>query len=99
MTDQQEEAIAAIEEALEHRRALDETLEEGAALCWLSEILVCPGRNADAEGAAREAVALLEGLPEGRELAAAYACLAARCMDQARTEESALCGARALDLA
>jgi DNA-binding CsgD family transcriptional regulator len=99
VTDQQEEAIAAIEEALEHRRALGQALEEGAALCWLSEILVCPGRNADSERAAREAVALLEGLPEGRELAAAYACLAARCMDQARTEESAEWGARALGLA
>jgi DNA-binding CsgD family transcriptional regulator/tetratricopeptide (TPR) repeat protein len=71
-TDDIDEAIEAVEEALELRRALDQRLEEGESLTWLSNILWCPGRTADSARAAREAVALLETLPAGRELANAY---------------------------
>ncbi len=60
------------EEALELRRALGQKLEEGALLCWLSEILWCPGRTDDSNRAAHEAVALLETLPPSRELAHGY---------------------------
>ena len=62
VTDQQDAATAAIEEALECRRELDQRLEEGSALRWLSAILVCPGRNEESERTAREAVSLLEDL-------------------------------------
>lgn len=41
-------------------------------LCWLSEILWCPGRTDDSNRAAHEAVALLETLPPSRELAYGY---------------------------
>jgi DNA-binding CsgD family transcriptional regulator/tetratricopeptide (TPR) repeat protein len=99
VTDQQDAATEAIEEALQCRRELGQRLEEGEALCWLSEILVCPGRNAEAERAAREAVSLLEALPAGRQLAMAYANLAARCLDQSRPDEAASWAGRALDLA
>ncbi len=99
VTDEHDEAIEAIEEALECRRRLGQTLEEGAALCWLSEILVCPGQNADSERAAREAVTLLEELPAGRELAMAYASLASRCMDVGRADEALSWAGRALELA
>ena len=99
VTDQQDAATAAIEEALEYRRELGQPLEEGSALCWLSAILVCPGRNEESERAAREAVSLLEALPPGRELAMAYANLAARCMDRSRPDEAASWTGRALELA
>ena len=99
VTDQQDAATAAIEEALECRRELDQRLEEGSALCWLSAILVCPGRNEESERAAREAVSLLEALPPGRELAMAYANLAARCMDRSRPDEASSWAGRALELA
>src|SRR5262249_58839385 len=88
VTDQQEEAMGAIEEALECHRKLRRTLEEGRALCWLSEILFCPGHCTESAQRAQEAVALLERLPPGPELARAYANLAARCMDQERADEA-----------
>ncbi len=76
LTDQSDEAIAALEEALECRRALGDKLGEGRSLRWLAEILWCPGRTGDSGRAAREAVAVLEPLPATRELAEAYAWLA-----------------------
>lgn len=99
VTDQQDAATEAIEEALECRRELGQRLEEGSALCWLSEILVCPGRNEESERAAHEAVSLLEALPPGRELAMAYANLAARCLDRSRPDEAVSWAGRALELA
>ena len=52
----------------------------------LSEFLWCPGRTAEAQASAREAVALLEPLPPCRERAMAYANLAAVCLGDARPE-------------
>ena len=72
ITDDIDEAIDAVEDALELRRELGQRLEEGESLTWLSTILWCPGRTADSVRAARQAVALLETLPPGRELANAY---------------------------
>jgi DNA-binding CsgD family transcriptional regulator len=71
-TDDIDEAIDAVEEALKLRRALGQRLEEGSSLTWLSKILWCPGRTAESAEAARRAVGLLETLPPGRELADAY---------------------------
>src|SRR5205823_9856735 len=63
VTDDIDEAIEAIEEALELRRALGQRLEEGESLIFLSNILYCPGRMAASAEAARKAVELLETLP------------------------------------
>ena len=76
LTDQSDEAIAALEEALECRRALGDTVGEGRSLRRLSMILWCPGRTEDSGRAAREAVAALGPLPVTRELAEACAWLA-----------------------
>ncbi len=78
LTDQYDEAIAAIEETLRCRREIGDRLGEGDSLRWLSEVLWCPGRTAQSARAAREAVALLEELPPSRELAKAYVKLAER---------------------
>ena len=99
LTDQNDAAVEAIEEALECRRQLGERLEEGDSLRWLSQILWCPGRTAEADRAGREAVALLEGLPPGRELAWAYANRAHACAEAARSEEAVSWARRALELA
>jgi len=99
VNDQHDAATEAIQEALECRRKLGQTLAEGAALAWLSEILLCPGGMVESERTAREAVALLEGLPPGRELALAYSNLAARCMDHDLPGEAVSSGRRALELA
>jgi DNA-binding CsgD family transcriptional regulator/tetratricopeptide (TPR) repeat protein len=72
LTDDIDEAIEAVEEALELRRTLGQRLEEGNSLCWLSDILWCPGRTAESAEAARQALELLEAQPPGIELALAY---------------------------
>ncbi len=59
--------------ALECRRAVGDRLGEGDSLRWLAQILWCPGRTEEAARAGTEAVAILEGLAPGRELAAAWA--------------------------
>ncbi len=98
-TDQYDEGIAALEQALECHRRLGDRLKEGDALRQLSEFLWCPGRTAESERSARDAVALLENLPPGRELALAYANLAANCSAATRLEEAIAWGGRALELA
>jgi len=72
VTDDIADAIEAGQDELELRRALAQRQEEGEALSWLSQILWCPGRTAESRRAREEAVALLETLPPGRELATAW---------------------------
>jgi DNA-binding CsgD family transcriptional regulator len=99
LTDQYDEGIAALEQALECRRMLGDGLKEGDALRRLSEFLWCPGRTAESDRSARDAVALLEDLPPGRELAMAYANLASNCAAAVRSDEAIAWGERALELA
>jgi DNA-binding CsgD family transcriptional regulator/tetratricopeptide (TPR) repeat protein len=99
LTDQNDAAVEAIQDALECRRRLGQRLKQGDSLRWLSLILWCPGRTMEAERAARGAVTLLEALAPGRELAMAYANLAATCGAAARPEEAVHWAGRALELA
>ncbi|HEX7301035.1 MAG TPA: AAA family ATPase [Solirubrobacteraceae bacterium] len=99
LTDQGAKAIEALERAIELYRELGDPRKEAMALCSLSPIMWCPGRTADSERAARAAVALLEPLPAGRELASAYAKLSQFCMNAEDTEEATIWGERALELA
>jgi DNA-binding CsgD family transcriptional regulator len=69
LTDDIDEAIEAGQEELRLRRALGQRQEEGEALSWLAEIFWCPGRTRESQRAREDAVALLETLPPGRELA------------------------------
>jgi DNA-binding CsgD family transcriptional regulator/tetratricopeptide (TPR) repeat protein len=99
LTDQNDEAIEALEAVVECRRSVGQQLEEGAALRSLSEILWCPGRVRESEQAARDAVSLLETLPPGRELASAYSNLAHICATAARFDEGAAWAERSHELA
>ena len=99
LTDQNEEAVAAIEEAVECYRELGAKLEEGDRMRWLSETLWCPGRVAESQRAARGAVELLETLPPGRALGMAYGNLASLCADGDEREEAVAWARRALELA
>ena len=99
LTDQNDAAVEAIQEALECRRRLGQRLEEGDSLRWLSQILWCPGRTEESERAARGAVTLLETQPPGRQLAMAYASLARTCAAAARSEEALRWAGRAFELA
>jgi DNA-binding CsgD family transcriptional regulator/Tfp pilus assembly protein PilF len=62
-------------------------------LCWKS------GQKASADRHVAEAVALLEGLPPGRDLAMAYSVRSQQAMTGGLTEEALDFGQRALDLA
>jgi DNA-binding CsgD family transcriptional regulator len=92
LADENDEAIEAQQAALESYRELGDRRREGDSLRFLSQILWCPGRVAESRRAGREAVAVLEELPPGRELAMAYSNLGSRVGDAAM-------GERALELA
>jgi DNA-binding CsgD family transcriptional regulator/tetratricopeptide (TPR) repeat protein len=99
LTDQNEEAVEAIEEAIECRRALGQRLEEGLAVHWLAQILWCPGFPQDSAWTALKAVAILETLPPGRELALAYLTVAGGYGTTGRVREARRWGERGLELA
>jgi DNA-binding CsgD family transcriptional regulator len=99
LTDQGDEAATALQHAIELHREQAHTREEGVALSSLSLILWCPGRVAESQRAAREAVALLERLPVGRELAVAYASLSQVYMNAEEAQAAEALGERALSLA
>jgi len=98
VTDQYDEAIEALERALEIHRMLGDRGKEGNTLRLFSIVVWCPGRVAEAESAGREAVALLEALPPGRELGLAYCNLARLCVCADDAEGAILWGTRALGL-
>jgi len=99
LTDQAEEAIDALRWAAECYRELGDRRTEGETLATLSNILWCPGRGIEARQTGLEAVALLEQLPPGRELAWAYANLSFLFRLNGDTEAARDWGCRALELA
>lgn len=99
LTDQFDEAIEALQEALVLYRELGDRLGEGAALCSLSGRLWCAGRKPLAAAAVAEGVTVLEQLPPGRELAMAYGTMSSLCMNSEDREGTVVWGRRALELA
>jgi len=81
LADVPDDAIASQEAAVRCYRELGDVLREGAATRQLSYILWCPGRTQDSDRVGREAIALLEQLPPGRELALAYSNLGSICQN------------------
>lgn len=75
-TDEQVQAIATLEQAIELRRKAGDARGEGDAFARLVPYLTCRGRLADAAHAATRAIELLEPFPASRELANANAALA-----------------------
>jgi Bacterial regulatory proteins, luxR family len=92
------EAIEARELALACRCELGDGLAEGDALRWLSRLHWFQGDNAEAERFAAEAVAQLEQLPPGPELAMAFSNRAQLCMLASETEGALDWGGRAIAL-
>jgi DNA-binding CsgD family transcriptional regulator/tetratricopeptide (TPR) repeat protein len=72
IVDRLDQAIDARRKALALYRAADDRRREGEALAALAWPLVRAGRNAEAEAASRQAIALLARLPPGPALARAY---------------------------
>ncbi|MBI2256042.1 MAG: AAA family ATPase [Proteobacteria bacterium] len=99
VTDRTEEAIAARQAALGLWRSIGAHLKEGDNLRWLSRLSWFNGQNAAAEQFAKEAIALLESLPPGPELAMAYSNCAQLYMLSNRTRLARDWGAKAIALA
>ena len=99
LTDQYDEGIAALEHALELRRLEGNRVREGDVLRRLSTFMWCPGRVIESRRAGQEAVALLETLPPGPELAHAYANRAFLSSVDARPDDAVVWAHRAFELA
>jgi len=98
-TDEQHQAIAALQLAIEcHRRAGD-VRREARALSRLVPQLTCPGFIVEAERAALDAISLLEPLSPGPELPAAYGAMAVVQLHKDDLEETIVWGTRAAELA
>jgi DNA-binding CsgD family transcriptional regulator/tetratricopeptide (TPR) repeat protein len=93
------DAIAASTQALERYHRLADALKEGECLRALSRLLWSIGRTPEASDMCRQAVALLESLTPGHELAMAYAQLAALSMSTGDSEGVVVWGMRAARLA
>lgn len=90
------EAIALRQQAVECHRRLGDARKEGNSLraqCWP---LWAAGHMQQAQEAGRQAVAALEALPPGLELARAYGAVSLLCMGAEDLEETVAWGARAL---
>jgi predicted ATPase len=94
-----EEAIAAQEEAVAYRRAAGDARAEGNALRSLGRLLGFAGQAEAGATVAHDAVAVLERLPPGRELAMAYATLSQRALNWEDATEAIEWGTKALELA
>jgi DNA-binding CsgD family transcriptional regulator len=98
-TDEQSEAIAALERAVECYSNAGDVRREAVALSRLVPQLLCPGLMEEAEQAAAEAVALASRLPPGPEQAAAYGAKATLHLNRDELDETIELGRRASDAA
>ncbi len=96
LTGQLGEAVALRREALRLWRETGDRLREGDALRWVSRCLWFAGRNDDAIAAAEEALAILEPLPPGRELAMALSNRSQLHMLRGETSAAVAWGERAI---
>jgi DNA-binding CsgD family transcriptional regulator/tetratricopeptide (TPR) repeat protein len=99
LTGRFDEALEAQQTGCGLRRRIGEPLGEGDSLRALSRLLRFVGRTAEAARAGDAAVALLEPLGAGHELAMAYANLSHIAINAWDVDETLLWGTRALELA
>jgi DNA-binding CsgD family transcriptional regulator/tetratricopeptide (TPR) repeat protein len=97
--DDVDEAIGAMETVVALRRTLSDPRPVGRALATLARLLSTQGRVEQAERAAEEAVALLEQVTPGRELAWAYATQAWLRIYDSDSDGARAWGTRAIELA
>lgn len=99
LTDMREEAVDALDEALLVHRERGDAMKVGETQRLRSRLLVCIARTDEARTAANDAVAALEQLPPGPELARAYAAVSQVTMLADETEPTLVWGIRAIELA
>lgn len=92
-------AVAHLRMAVELWHSLGEPLREGRNLVTIAEASISLGRKVDAEEASRSAVAILEALPPGVELARAYRSQCYVHMEDRDCAESVRWGEKAIALA
>jgi DNA-binding CsgD family transcriptional regulator len=93
------EAVELGREALQIWREIGDRLREGDALRWLSRFSYFAGHTDDAITAAEQALAVLDSLPPGRELAMAISNRAQLYMLAGETKPAIAWGERAIALA
>lgn len=94
-----DDAIAAQEQTRALQRVLGNSLKEGDSLRCLSRFAYLLGERKTADMFGAQAVALLEGVPAGPELAMAYSNLSQLAMLAERLDEALRLGAKAVRLA
>jgi DNA-binding CsgD family transcriptional regulator len=99
LTNLPDQSIAARVEALELRRRMNQTLQEGVDLRWLARLHWLKDADPIAHTYAEAAVAVLERLPPGRELAMAYSTMSQLQMVTDHTAGAVAWGGRAIALA
>lgn len=99
LIDRMDEAMASREMAFELRQRQTNPLRAGDNLRWLSRLAWFRGSGEKSRKLAREAIAILERLPPGSELAMAYSNMSQLCMLSEDGWEAVQWGERALDLA
>jgi DNA-binding CsgD family transcriptional regulator len=99
LTDQMPEALEARLQALAEHRLRGDRLREGDAHRWASRLRWFLGENEAAEGEARAALNLLEGLPPGPELAMGYSNMSQLRMLARDSDDAVAWGERAIALA
>src|SRR5829696_1482968 len=93
------EAVTARQAAVELREAAGDREQLGESLRWLSRLHWWDGSRQAAEAASARAIAVLEALPPGRQLAMAYSNQSQLDMLAARTEAAMGWAGRAIELA
>lgn len=99
LTDQNADAIEAMEQAASLHRQLGDRCAEGDALRQLSHFLWCPGRTQEAMTCALRAVELLEQEPVGPQLGMACSNVAQLAMNAEDTDGTISWSLRALTIA
>ena len=99
LIDQFDAAIQWLIEAVELRHQLGDVRLEGDAVRRLSTVQRCGGRRTDADANGAKAVNLLQGIPPGPELAAAFANAAMLAMNASEIEPGVVAAQQALDVA
>jgi DNA-binding CsgD family transcriptional regulator/tetratricopeptide (TPR) repeat protein len=99
VTTEDEEALAATEQAIAIYREAGDRVREADSLRWLALVHSNAGRVPQARRAADEALRLLEPLAPGRELAMVYGTLAVFSLIAEEFDETVGWGQKALDLA
>lgn len=99
LTNQGDAAVRARREALEIWKQVDDQVRQGNNLRWMSRLSWWVGRKAEADSYAAEAVAILESLPPGPELAMAYSNRAQLHMLADEHQQAIGWGTRAIALA